>query len=803
MTKRILGAIIGLCMTVLVQQAAAEVAALWSTGVAVPGEKVLLYLVDTEVGEDHFALQSEISVRTATVQQLPPRAGANPLDPNRAVVEILPILVRPDKPGNLELGELTVRYRSGRTATVRIPVLPVRSTAEIKWYTSPVAYGALWYIDNREGYVHQPIRAAIKLFLPQDCVQASLPQMHAVGVKVSTMQPSVQGIIATVQSQLLSDSLAFARGQEWRTADFAGELTPFREGKSDITGKILIGRQRGIFSLGTEDLLLPTLTLSALPLPPGAPPQFADTVGNYTISSTSSASSLAMNEAVEVEITVRGSGNLQQLSCPPPDDASNWKLVPATRRPIVNAAGQTVGMVFTQLMRPTAEVGGIPSFVLNYFDPQSMAYKRAATAPIALPWKETDATGGLVVAGSPSPPPAGTVPVADMVDIYGFIPPDDEARHAVVLPRWVWLLLYLPALAVFGYVGVCFIRRRLALRAADRTRERELADIAREQDPVLFLKRIGTFIESHIAPQDMDDELSGILRMRDEEVFRPEAHPTVLPEQRSGMLRCVRRALGKMVLLVIGLMSLTSGAETMEQLYNGGQYSKVEDMLKARLTQDGAAQDLLYYNIGNCEYRLGKPGYAALFYARALQLNPSLSEARANLDFIQRKEGAILPVSSSVDQVFTLLTCSQLWIATVISTSLLLLCLALHLLLSGRQRSSPWLTYGTAALAVACVLCLIDWVYYSTRETPDFSSLPPSDIAYVVQPSALQLAATDESKSLLDLPASTPVHLLARRGSWSYIRTATGTPGWVKTDAVQPLQPDASAPRVPLILLFP
>ena len=38
-------------------RAIAEVVPVWSTGVAVPGEQVMLYLVDTELGEDTFVLQ--------------------------------------------------------------------------------------------------------------------------------------------------------------------------------------------------------------------------------------------------------------------------------------------------------------------------------------------------------------------------------------------------------------------------------------------------------------------------------------------------------------------------------------------------------------------------------------------------------------------------------------------------------------------------------------------------------------------------------------------------------------------------
>lgn len=785
--------------------APAEVSPVWSTGVAVPGEQVVLYLVDTEVGQDTFSMREQPRVRYASLQVQQPSVGTNPMDPNRAMVEILPILVRPDKAGEIQLENVSVEYRSGRKVQVSVPPLPVRSTAEIKWYNTPVPYGALWYTDQKEGYVHQPVKAALKLFIPQDCYTSNLPQMHAIGVKISALQPAVQGVVSIVQSRLMNDTVAFARGQNWRTVDFTGEFTPFREGNSDITGKILMARQRGFFTVGQEEVPLPTLTLAALPLPPGAPANFGDTVGSYTISSKTEATSLAMNEAVEVEITVLGNGNLQQLTCPAPDDAQDWKLVPATRKPIIAANGETVGMVFSQLMRPVAEVGGIPSFSLSYFDPAAMAYKKAVAPPIALPWRETEAAGAALVQAA-APPPAGKVPVEEMTDIYGFLPRLSEPFY--LLPRWLWLLLYLPALCIIGYMLIREIIRRAALRAGDRARERELASISREENGLTFLKRIGAFIESQIPARSMTPELEGILRQRDDEAFRPDATPTVSAAQRTAMLKSIRKALSsgaaKGIILLLALANFTLAAESpalaeAEQCYNARQYTKAQESLQELISTSSLPNPVYFYNLGNCYYRLGQPGRAALEYARALQLDPSIKEARANLAFVQRKEGAILPIRTGADSVFTLLTCSQLWVATVICTAALALCIALLLLLRGRRQ--PWLTAATSLFAVLSLLCALDWVYYTTRETPDFTSLPPSDIAYVLQNSVARVAASDDAASIIQLPPSTPVHLLAIRGSWSYVETTTGTRGWVPSDHIQRLRSDQK-PRIPVTIHF-
>lgn len=793
------------CIAALASVALAEVAPVWSTGVAVPGEQVMLYLIDTEIGEDAFTLKERPRATQASLKVQQPTLGTNPLDPNRAMVEILPILVQADKAGELQVENLVVEYRSGRKVQVKAPPLPVRSTAEIKWYTTPVPYGALWYTSTKDGYVHQPIKVALKIFMQQDCNTGNMPQMNSVGVKTGTMQPAVQGVAAMVQSRLMQDTTAFARGQTWRTSDFTGEFIPFREGNSEITGKVLMVKQRGIFTVGQEEVPVPELNISALPLPPGAPPAFADLVGSYSISTRTDASALAMNEAVDVEITVRGAGNLQQLACPSPDDAKDWKLVPATRKPIIAPNGETVGMVFSQLMRPVTEVGGVPSFSLTYFDPKAMEYKRAIAPPIPLPWHETETAGAALVQAA-TPPPAGSVPVEEMTDIYGYISRDETfAPLLYALPLCTWYLLYLPALAIFGYMGVRALLRRLAMRAGNRARERELAAISREQEGLAFLKKIGAFIESHIPTQAMTPELESILTRRNDEAFRPDAAPDVTEQQRAAMLRSVRKVLsalaGKAMLLALLLLPLAGAAESSpEQLYNGRQYTKALETLTHRARSFPVDDPVVLYNIGNCQYRLGQPGLAAYYYAAALQIDPQFAEARANLAFIQRKEGAILPIRSTADSVFTFFTCSQLWMATIICTAVLALCIAL-LILRRRTSSKPWLTSCTALSAVLSLLCGVNWVYYCTRETPDISSLPPQDVAYVIKSVTARTAADDEASGVLRLPPSTPVHLLAQRGSRCYIETVTGVRGWVTSDALKPLS-NAASPRVPVSILF-
>ena len=88
----------------------AEVVPVWSVDVAVPGEKVALYLVDTEVGEDLFSIPKRPAVENASLELMQHYAGANPMDANRAPMEIYPLLITPDAPGKVQLKSLQVKY---------------------------------------------------------------------------------------------------------------------------------------------------------------------------------------------------------------------------------------------------------------------------------------------------------------------------------------------------------------------------------------------------------------------------------------------------------------------------------------------------------------------------------------------------------------------------------------------------------------------------------------------------------------------------------------------------------------------
>lgn len=765
----------------------ADIAVQWGTDFLVPGEETSLLLINTEGSpilptKAPYANGASIQVRRGRTLRSSAVSGG--------IIYVLPMTVKADRPGKLKIPDISVEV-NGKAASVSIPSEPVVSTAQIRWYDKPFVYGALWHTSNTEPYVNENVKVALKLFLPEGISINNAPMLEKDGISADYILPEGNTANSPVAVRL--------RGQTWSVVDLTGDVAALREGDVSLAGKLpvtfMVTDSPGagiIFSRSQMvGISLPRLTLKALPLPPNAPVGFENAVGQFTVSAKTEARSLSLNEPVAVELTVRGKGNLSVISCPVPDDADQWKLYPASAEKNKNERGETVSVTFRQLMRPLAEVQAIPSFVLTYFDPIDSEYKKTETRPIALEWEATPSVGysggGVTVA---EPPPAGSIPVAEMIDIYGIVPSESmQNRYAV--PLWLLSLFYIPALVLaLRLVYRTWKKHRIA-SADRRLRDRELNRIGRESDPVAFLKGAGAFIETHVPKENMTEELKAILRKRDEEAFRPEGGRALGSAERKNILTCVRRALAKMPMLMalLLLVGMEAPAETaMEKAYAEGQYSETIKLAQ----QNSSLEDEAYaqYLTGNAYYRLGEPGKAALAYARALALYPNFAEARANLDFVWRKEGAILPDASVRNSYFTWLSFRQTKAVLIISGAALSFCLLLLCLKRGRKHIG--LTFASVLSLIVFVACATGCFFYMRHSEDLPEMVSPDRLCYAIAPASLRNAADADAPEVIKLPASTPVRILAVRGSWVYAETFGHTRGWTPIRDIEPIGPSDS-----------
>ena len=72
-----------------------------------------------------------------------------------------------------------------------------------------------------------------------------------------------------------------------------------------------------------------------------------------------------------------------------------------------------------------------------------------------------------------------------------------------------------------------------------------------------------------------------------------------------------------------------------EEFYREGKYNEAAEIYR-KLRAGGMESAILYYNLGNCYYKLGENTQAILNYERALLIDHSDASARYNLKMAQQ-----------------------------------------------------------------------------------------------------------------------------------------------------------------------
>lgn len=92
-----------------------------------------------------------------------------------------------------------------------------------------------------------------------------------------------------------------------------------------------------------------------------------------------------------------------------------------------------------------------------------------------------------------------------------------------------------------------------------------------------------------------------------------------------------------LILYIVLAVAATAEAQSLAQqgdsAYAREDYRHAIELYSRSLAEEGVSTDL-YYNLANAYYRNDNPGKAVLNYRRALRIDPTNSDARANLNFV-------------------------------------------------------------------------------------------------------------------------------------------------------------------------
>ena len=118
---------------------------------------------------------------------------------------------------------------------------------------------------------------------------------------------------------------------------------------------------------------------SVRPLPTeGRPTSFAGAVGTFTIAATSLATAVKVGQSFEVDVQIRGDGDLRALASPP------LRLPGFHTLGVLDRGGDGVRTFRCELQAETVDVSAVPPIELVTFDPLRARFEVVATSPLPL-----------------------------------------------------------------------------------------------------------------------------------------------------------------------------------------------------------------------------------------------------------------------------------------------------------------------------------------------------------------------------------------------------------------------------------
>ncbi len=577
-----------------------------------------------------------------------------------------------------------------------------------------------------------------------------------------------------------------------------------------------------------KQIKAPGITIQVDPLPQ-RPANFSGGVGKYNISATLEKTDVKANDPVKLRVVVSGVGNMKLLKQPqvqfPKDfDSYDAKVTDKTQLTTHGLEGSII-YDFLAVPRHQGEYE-IPTIEYVYFDTQANQYKTVHTEPFKL----HVAKGS----GSSSTAYTGQEDIKQLNSDIHYIKTGSTSQHAVddfffgSTSYWISLIVL-----VLGFISLFIIFRQRAIERADVMKQRagkankvatkrlkKAAKLLKEGKqgefydevlralwgyvgdklsmPVEQLSRenisqqltehnvseetvrqfIGALDECEYARYAPGDATGNMNKVYDMAMTAITQIATTMKKQKSARY--------SVVLLLLLLLPITVFGQTKEEAdnaYSQERYQQAAQLYKGVL-QKGDSPDL-YYNLGNCYYRMDSMTQAVIAYERALLLSPGDKDIRFNLQMARSK--TIDKITPETEMFFVTWYRSLVSIQSVDAwarLALISLVIAIVLALVYLFAERIWLRkvgfFGAVALLL--VFTMSNVFAWQQKRGLDHRT------GAVVIRSAVNVKSTPSKNGtdLFILHEGTRVTITddSMRG-WREVRVADGKQGWLQTEEIE------------------
>ncbi len=293
-------------------------------------------------------------------------------------------------------------------------------------------------VDNPSPYMGEQVAYTFRYFRPADSAGRHTYQ-----------EPEFTGFWVHRESEEKQYGTQVA-SRDIRMTEIKTVLLPTVVGEVEIEPAVITS-EGDIFSRGFTIQTLP-LKILVQPLPDGAPVDFTGAVGNFSISADVDKNETKVNDAVTLNITITGEGNLETFADPEWQMGPQWRAFDSqSATSIQSQDGKLAGArSINQVLVPTMPGNfTIPAIQFSFFDPQSASYQTTSTNPIDIR-VESDGQPLAPVVSEDDPTTVSSV---------GKIRPIKDSPQLNSLPSLLtrrvgfWLLWTLPLLLLVGQSG--------------------------------------------------------------------------------------------------------------------------------------------------------------------------------------------------------------------------------------------------------------------------------------------------------------------------------------------------------------
>ena len=589
----------------------------------------------------------------------------------------------------------------------------------------------------------------------------------------------------------------------------------------------------------------PSVSVTVKDLPRPVPKGFCGGVGHFDISASLSRDSLKTHEAASLFVTVKGKGNLSLIEAPKVQFPPDFEVYDVKVTDKLDKAGGSISGSRTYEYPFIPRSSGdftIQPVEYAWYDLDAKSYRTASTSALPLP-----VARGEEVSGGASDPQIiiqgiNKKGVKNLGSDIRFIHTrsrglQSEERFLLGSALFYGLLLLL-LLAFFAIWGMTSLTRsRNADTAGTRTRKasrmaRQRLKAAREyldrRIPSAFYEElhkalvgyvcdklnmpIALFTKEHIqesltarsvAASDAEAFIA-LLDACEMARYSPEGGDEAMRarfEQAENLISTIdaqmnnKKISGRTAMLAVLLLMMPAlsgqAADYVDSLWNKatadyseGRYEEAARSYAA-IAGLGLSSADLQYNWGNACFKSKEYGYAILHYEKALKADPSMTDARYNLELAN---GFIVDEIEAVPEFFLKTVVRKLGYVFNSDTWAAMFLLLLALTLAGLLL---FLLSHSMALRKTGFFCGIVTLLMAAASLA--FSLSQKD-AYTAQDSAIVIRSvtevrsspTDEgTSSLFILHEGTKVRLLDSVGPWKNIELSDGRQGWLKADDLE------------------